>query len=191
MPINTSSGFQIYNNSGLAFQGPSPATNNYVSGDTDTLRIRSDGYVRRPYVVAGNACSSSNGALQNTGNRAPFDTTGFDNTSAFHLSTGGGVSGTDAYFVCPISGVYHFEFHSIAQGQGPQFYMRVNGGQRNGNGGDYAAYGLHQYSWCTTQMACNNYLNAGDTVDVIPASMNSSGNWHGGYHSGLTWWQVS
>ena len=190
MGINTSTGFQIYDNSGLAIKAPSPITNNYVSGDTDTLRVRTDGYVRRPLIVAGNACSSSNGGLQNTGNRAPFDTTGFDNTTAFRLASNG-TTANDGYFVCPIAGVYHFEFTTIAQGQGPQFYMRVNGGQRNGNGGDYAAYGLHQHSWCTTSMACNNYLAAGDTVDVIAASMNSGGYWHGGYHSGLTWWQVS
>ena len=190
MPINTSTGFQIYDNSGLAFKAPSPNTNNYVSGDTDSLRVRSDGYVRRPYIVAGNACSSSNGSLQNTGNRACLDTTVFDNVSAFHLASNG-TSANDGYFLAPISGVYHFEWHSIAQGQGPQFYMRVNGGQRAGNGGDYAAYGLHQYSWCTTSMACNNYMAAGDSCDVIPASMNSSGYWHGGYHAGLTWWQIS
>jgi hypothetical protein len=130
----------------------------YSSGynTTSKMIIKGSGPVTMPYQPSFNAYHAGDGY-------GPAGQVWAHNTVRHNV--GGHFSTSTFRFTAPVSGLYHFDFHSIYLGvySNGQIQLRKNGTNIPGT---HSHFSSNNGQWKTINISSNQYLNIGDYIDV-------------------------
>jgi hypothetical protein len=159
------------------------------NGSFDVMDINNNGIVRVHRQPASTAGIAANNALYYTGSYNMDTTYSTGAADDFLGSTTSGTSGlnlTNDLYYAPVAGLYLIQFWSIVYPDGNNRwhgYLRINGGTYSSASPTYTAYHYSQAnSWKTAMASVIIPASAGDNFGF---TISDSGQWHGGFHSGM------
>lgn len=162
---------------------------NVNNGSFDVMNMDANGKVRIHRQPAGTAGIADNSAKYYTG-LVDWDTTystgAADDFLGVNSGTTSGMNLANNVYYAPIAGLYLIQFWSIVYPDGNNRwhgYLRINGGAWTVSAPTYTAYHYSAGgSWKTAHATVIYPASAGDTFSF---NVSDSGQWHGGYHSGM------